>query len=112
MMDNGFDGPANVAEQLADLLLPAGYAPFGKVDLRAVCEEIQYPSPGGGNSCVIESLQIFDRNRLSLLVRHRVFGERHRRFPLSLVMSSARNLRSARFSSLSFFIHLFSSRSR
>ena len=40
-MDNGFDGPANVAEQLADLLLPAGYASFGKVDLRVVCEEIQ-----------------------------------------------------------------------
>src|ERR1700722_10652344 len=89
MMDNGFDGPANVAEQLANLLLPAGYAPFGKVNLRVVCEEIQEASPVGGNSCVVESLQIFERNRLSLLVRHCVFGECHRRFPLSLVMSSA-----------------------
>src|ERR1700722_13741271 len=101
MMDNGFDGPANVAEQLANLLLPAGYAPFGKVDLRVVREEIQEASPVGGNPCVVESLQIFERNRLSLLVRHFVFGERHCRFPLSLVMSSATNLRSARISSLS-----------
>ena len=80
-MDNGFEGPGNVAEQLADLLLPAGYAPFGKVDLRVVCEEIQEASPVGGNPCVVESLQIFERNRLSLLVRHCVFGECHRRFP-------------------------------
>ena len=48
-MDNGFDGTANVAEQLANLLLPAGYALFGKVDLRIVCEEIQEASPIGGN---------------------------------------------------------------
>jgi hypothetical protein len=41
-----------------------------------------------------------------------VFGECHRRFPPSLVMSSATNLPSARISSLSFFIHLFDSRSR
>jgi hypothetical protein len=112
MMDNGFDGTANVAEQLANLLLPAGYALFGKVDLRIVCEEIQEASPIGGNPCVAESLQIFERNRLPLLVRHCVFGECHRRFPPSLVMSSATNLPSARISSLSFFIHLFNSRSR
>ena len=97
-MDNGFDGTANVAEQLANLLLPAGYALFGKVDLRIVCEEIQEASPIGGNPCVV--------------VRHCVFGECHRRFPPSLVMSSATNLPSARISSLSFFIHLFNSRSR
>src|ERR1700739_1960725 len=88
MMDNEFEGPANVAEQLADLLLPAGYAPFGKVDLRVVCEEIQDASPVGGNPCVVESLQIFERNRLSLLVRHCVFGKCHRRFLLSLVTIS------------------------
>src|SRR5262252_1815154 len=87
MMDNGFEGPANVAEQLADLLLPAGYAPFGKVDLRVVCEEIQDTSPFGGNPSVVESLQIFERNRLSLLVRHCVSGKCHRRFLLSLVTS-------------------------
>src|SRR4029078_10100419 len=88
MMDNGFEGPANVAEQLADLLLPAGYAPFGKVDLRVVCEKIQDAPAVGGNPCVVESLQIFERNRLSLLVRHCVFGKCHRLFLLSLVMSS------------------------
>ena len=81
MMDNGFDGTANVAEQLANLLLPAGYALFGKVDLRIVCEEIQEASPIGGNPCVAQSLQIFERNRLPLLVRHCVFGECHPRFP-------------------------------
>jgi hypothetical protein len=91
MMDNGFDGRANVAEQLADLLFPASYAPFGKVDLRVVCEEIQEASPVGGNPRVVESLQIFERNRLSLLVRHCMFGERHRRFPLSLATSSTTN---------------------
>jgi hypothetical protein len=60
---------------------PRANAPFGKVDLRVVCEEIQEASPVGGNPCVVESLQIFERNRLSLLVRHCVFGECHRRFP-------------------------------
>ena len=79
--------PPTSPKQLADLLLPAGYAPFGKVDLRIVCEEIQDASPIGGNPCVVESLQIFERHRLSLLVRHCVFGKCHRRFLLSLVTS-------------------------
>jgi hypothetical protein len=72
------DRGAHVAEQLADLFLTGRQAPFGEVHLSVVGEQVKNAAAGRDHSCVVEPLQVFQDNRLALLVGHRLSGECHR----------------------------------
>jgi hypothetical protein len=69
--------PADIGEALSDGLLAVGQAPLGKVDLGVVGEEVEDAGPGRGDAAVVEGLQVLERDRLALLVRHRLLSDRH-----------------------------------
>src|SRR5882762_8945059 len=74
VVQDGGDRATDVAEQLADLLLAVGQPPLGEVDLRVISEQVQDAAPGRGDATVVEGLEVLQRNRLALLVRHRLSG--------------------------------------
>src|SRR5258705_4861600 len=74
VVQDGGDRAADVPEQLADLLLAVGQPPLGEVNLRVIGEQVQDAAPGRGDATVVEGLEVLERNRPSLLVRHRLSG--------------------------------------
>src|SRR3954453_2914194 len=68
---------ADVAEQLSDLLLAVGEAPLGEVDLRVFGEEVQDAVAGRSDASVVERLEVLERDRSALLVRHRLRAHCH-----------------------------------
>src|SRR5216683_385039 len=78
MMDDRGDRAADIGKQLADALLARRQSPFGEVDLRIVGEQVQDAAAGRGDTAVIERLQVLQRDRLALLIGHRLSGQCHR----------------------------------
>jgi hypothetical protein len=68
---------ADVAEEFADLVLAAGQAPLGEVDLGIAREQVEDGAAAGGDAAVVVGLEVFERDRLALLVGHRLTGEGH-----------------------------------
>jgi hypothetical protein len=56
------DRAADIAEQLADVLLTVRQPPLGEVDLRILGEQIQDAAAGRGDAAVVEGLQVLERN--------------------------------------------------
>jgi hypothetical protein len=70
-------GPAHIAEEPADLILAGGHAPFRKIDLGIAGEQIENGLARRCHATVVEGLEVFERHRLSLLVRHRHLRQCH-----------------------------------
>src|ERR1700761_9354723 len=66
------DRPAHVAEELADLRLAGRESPFREVDLCVDGEEIEDAAASRGDTAVVERLQVFQGDRLALLIGHEV----------------------------------------
>ena len=77
VVPDALQGPADVGEALSDRLLAVGQPPLGEVDLRVVGEEVEDARPGRRDAAVVEGLQVLERDRLALLVRHRLLSDRH-----------------------------------
>src|SRR5215510_645044 len=71
------DAGAELAEELADLLLAGGQAPLREKHLGVVREQVQDAAAGRGHALVVERFQILERHRLPLLIRHREPAHRH-----------------------------------
>src|SRR5262249_412312 len=74
---------ADLAEELADLLLSVRQPPFREVDLRVVGEEVEDAAASGRDAAVVECLQVFEGDRLALLIGHGLVGQRHGTPPTS-----------------------------
>src|SRR5438132_1748145 len=78
MMDDRGDRAADVGKQLADALLARRQSPLGEVDLRIVGEQVQDAAAGRCDTTIVERLQVLKRDRLALLIGHRLRGQCHR----------------------------------
>src|SRR5215469_2302313 len=77
MVRDGLDRLADVAEELADLLLAVRQPPLREVDLRVVGEKVEDAAASGREAAVVECLQVFEGDRLALLIGHGLVRQRH-----------------------------------
>src|SRR4249919_1259326 len=70
VMEDRSQGGPDVSEHLTDLILPRGDAPFWKIDLRTVREEVEDAAAGRGDAGVVERLQVLERHRSPIFIGH------------------------------------------
>ncbi|MNP53176.1 hypothetical protein D3C76_1476270 [compost metagenome] len=70
VVGNRFQAAAKVAEHLADLLTAGGQSPLGKQDLCILGEQVENAAASGGDTAVVEGLEVFQGDRFALLVGH------------------------------------------
>ena len=65
--------PPKSVNSCADLLLAGRQPPLREEHLRVVGEQVEDAAAGRRDALVVERLEIFERDRLALLVGHRQF---------------------------------------
>src|SRR5467141_5297104 len=85
IVQDALDKSTKIGEQLTDLFLAGCQAPFWKENLCIVGKQVEDTLPRRCDSLVVECLQVFQRDRFSLLVGHRLSGYRHGSPPAFLI---------------------------
>src|SRR5215510_7234171 len=77
VVENVLDEAAEVAEELTDLFFAGGQTPFREKDLSILGKQVEDARASRGHTLIIESLQVLQSDRLTLLVGHRLFRDSH-----------------------------------